>query len=529
VTDRAGGGQAAPHDGALRLVLGDQLSDQLSALNDINPEVDVVLMVEVRGEATYVRHHKQKIAMIFAAMRNHAGRLAAGGARVRYVRIDAPENTHSIVGELQRALGETGCKRVIITECGEWRLAEALKAFAATSAVPVEIREDHRFICSHQRFRGWAGDRRQLRMEYFYREMRRETGLLMDWTEPAGGQWNYDIENRKGLPRTLRPPARVRTPASPATREAIADVERLFPDHFGDLETFGWPTTPAEAEAILDDFLTTILPGFGEWQDAMATGEPWMWHGLISTALNIGLLDPLETCRRAEAAYREGRAPLNAVEGFIRQILGWREFVRGVYWLKMPEYGLRNALGADRQLPWFFWSGQTDMACVADTVETTRTNAYAHHIQRLMVTGNLAMLLGVDPDEVDDWYMTVFADAFEWVEMPNTRGMATFADGGIVGSKPYAASGAYINRMSDYCGGCRYDVKGKTGESACPFNRLYWGFLERNRSVLAGNARLAMPYRTLDGFGEDRRRALVAEAEAARLALGAVPKAASPR
>ena len=366
-------------------------------------------------------------------------------------------------------------------------------------------------------------------MVYFYREIRRETGLLMDGAQPVGGQWNYDAENRKRLPGGLRPPARARTVPNATTRDAIADVARLFPDHFGDLEGFGWPTTPAEAEAALDAFLADILPGFGDWQDAMAAGEPWMWHGLISASLNIGLLDSLETCRRAEAVYRAGRAPLNAVEGFIRQILGWREFVRGVYWLKMPEYGRRNALGADRALPGFFWSGETDMACVADAVTSTRRHAYAHHIQRLMVTGNLAMLLGVEPDAVDDWYLSVYADAFEWVEMPNTRGMATFADGGIVGSKPYAASGAYINRMSDSCGGCRYDVKGKTGAGACPFNRLYWGFLERNRGQLGGNARLAMPYRTLDGFGEDRRRALLADAEAARAALGATTRVqASP-
>lgn len=513
--------QEAPCGGAIRLVLGDQLSDSLSALDDIDVLNDVVLMAEVNEEATYVPHHKQKIALIFAAMRSHASRLAERGVVVRYVRVDAPDNSHSITGELLRALSETGCSRIIITECGEWRLANALEAFSASSPAPVEFRSDGRFICSHDRFRGWAGDRKQLRMEYFYREMRRETGLLMDGAAPEGGRWNYDAENRKGLPRGLRPPARARTVPNATTRSAIADVERLFQDHFGTLEDFGWPTTAAEAEAVLDDFLANILPDFGDWQDAMARGEPWMWHGLISSSLNIGLLDPLQTCRRAEAVYREGRAPLNAVEGFIRQILGWREFVRGVYWLKMPEYGLRNALGADRRLPEFFWSGRTDMACVADAVESTRVNAYAHHIQRLMVTGNLAMLLGVHPDEVDEWYMAVYADAYEWVEMPNTRGMATFADGGIVGSKPYAASGAYINRMSDYCGGCRYDVKGKSGDGACPFNRLYWGFLERNRTRLGGNARLAMPYRTLDGFGEDRRRALLADGEAARSQLGA--------
>jgi deoxyribodipyrimidine photolyase-related protein len=507
----------------LRLVLGDQLSDGLAGLSDLDADRDVILMAEVRDEATYVRHHKQKIALTFAAMRAHAARLAARGVTVRYVRIDAPGNSHSIVGELARAMAGGGFDRVVLTECGEVRLAEALTAFAKTAAVPVEIREDRRFICSHDRFRRWAADKRELRMEYFYREMRRETGLLMDGAEPEGGRWNYDTENRRKLAKGVRPPERLRTPPSAITRDAMADVARLYPDHFGDLEGFGWPVTVADAEAVLEDFLTRILPGFGDWQDAMAEGQPWMWHGLISTAINLGLLDPLEVCRRAEAVYAAGGAPLNAVEGFIRQILGWREFVRGIYWLKAPEYGRRNFLDADRALPWFFWSGETDMACVADVVATSRTNAYAHHIQRLMVTGNLAMMLGVDPDAVDDWYMTVYADAYEWVEMPNTRGMATFADGGIVGSKPYAASGAYINRMSDYCGACRYDVKGKSGDGACPFNRLYWGFLERNRGRLGDNIRLAMPYRTLDGFGEAKRAALLAEAEATRLALGATP------
>lgn len=514
--------------GTLRLVLGDQLSDSLAGLVDLDPARDVVLMAEVRDEATYVRHHKQKIALTFAAMRAHAARLDARGVTVRYVRIDAPENSHSIVGELQRAIVGGDFAGVVVTECGEWRLAQALEAFAAAAGLPVEIREDRRFICSHDRFRRWASNKRELRMEYFYREMRRETGLLMDGKEPVGGRWNYDVENRRKLTKGIRPPARLRTPPSTTTRGSIADVERLFPTHFGDLDGFGWPTTVEEAEAVLDDFLTRILPSFGDWQDAMAKGEPWMWHGLISTAMNLGLLDPLEVCRRAEAVYRAGAAPVNAVEGFIRQIIGWREFVRGIYWLKTPEYRQRNFLDADRSLPSFYWSGKTDMACVADVVETSRANAYAHHIQRLMVTGNLAMMLGVHPDAVDDWYLTVYADAYEWVEMPNTRGMATFADGGIVGSKPYAASGAYINRMSDYCAGCRYDVKARSGDAACPFNRLYWGFLERNRARLRDNIRLAMPYRTLDGFGETRRAELLAEAEATRLALGAVlPDASS--
>ena len=505
-------------------MLGDQLSDGLTALAGLDPDRDVVLMAEVRDEATYVRHHKQKIALIFAAMRSFALRLEARGVTVRYVRIDDSANSHSIVGELERALEDQPFGAVVITECGEWRLAEALAAFAKSTRATVEIRQDDRFICSHDRFRRWVSGKSSLRMEFFYREMRRETGILLDDGQPVGGKWNYDAENRKGLTRGVRPPARLRTPPDEVAHEAIADVARLFPDHFGDLEEFGWPTTTGQAEAVLADFLNNVLPNFGDWQDAMAMGEPWMWHGLISTSINLGLVDPLDVCRRAEAEYRAGRAPLNAVEGFIRQILGWREFVRGIYWLKVPEYRQRNFLDADRTLPWFYWSGETDMACVADVVAMTRTHAYAHHIQRLMVTGNLAMLLGVHPDEVDDWYMVVYADACEWVEMPNTRGMATFADGGIMGSKPYAASGAYIDRMSDYCGPCRYDVKAKTGENACPFNRLYWGFLERNQKRLRDNVRLAMPYRTLENFGPGRRAALLAEAEAARTMLGAVPR-----
>ncbi len=508
----------------LRLVLGDQLSDGLSALAGLDPARDVVLMAEVRAEATYVGHHKQKIALIFAAMRSFALRLESRGVTVRYVRIDEPANTHSIAGELERALEDQPFDGVVMTECGEWRLAEALAAFAKSTRLNVEIRQDDRFLCTHDRFRHWASGKSQLRMEFFYREMRRETGLLMDDGQPVGGQWNYDAENRKGLTKGVRPPERLRTAPDGVAVEAIADVVRLFPDHFGTLERFGWPTTHEQAEAVLDDFLRHILPRFGDWQDAMAEGEPWMWHGLISTSLNLGLLHPLDICRRAEAEFRAGRAPLNAVEGFIRQILGWREFVRGIYWLKVPEYRQRNFLDADRTLPGFYWSGETDMACVADAVASTRDHAYAHHIQRLMVTGNLAMLLGVHPDAVDDWYLSVYADAYEWVEMPNTRGMATFADGGIVGSKPYAASGAYIDRMSDHCGPCRYDVKAKTGENACPFNRLYWGFLERNYPRLRDNVRLAMPYRTLEKFGPERRAALLAEAEATRLQLGAVKR-----
>ena len=294
-----------------------------------------------------------------------------------------------------------------------------------------------------------------------------------------------------------------------------------FPNNFGTLAAFNYATTHEDAERVLGDFITRILPGFGDWQDAMVEGEPWLWHSYISAAMNLGLIDALDACRRAEAAYRAGSAPLNAVEGFIRQILGWREYVRGIYWLQGPDYKHTNALGADRKLPWFYWSGETEMACVADVVAVTRDHAYAHHIQRLMVTGMLALLLGVHPDEINNWYMVVYADAYEWVELPNTHGMATYADGGIVGSKPYAASGAYINRMSDYCGKCAYDVRERIGEKACPFNALYWDFLDRNEAVLGSNIRLAMPYKTLGRMPEADLTAIRTQAAATRERLGA--------
>lgn len=510
--------------GTLRLVLGDQISDgRLSSLRDLDSATDTVLFAEVRSETGYVRHHKKKIALIFAAMRGFAERLRSRGVRVRYTRFDDPENAGSIPGEIGRALAEGEYDRVVATESGEWRLNAALAEFARASNVPVEVRADDRFVCSRAEFEAWAAGRKQLRMEFFYREMRRKTGLLMDGDQPAGGQWNFDKENRKRPPKGLEPPYRKLVAPNPTTHEAMADVAAWFPEHFGDLDPFFYPTTPEEAESVFADFLEVSLPSFGDYQDFMKVGDPFLWHAIVSAAMNVGLLDPLEMCRRAEAEWRAGRAPLNAVEGFIRQIIGWREYVRGIYFLKMPEYGKRNALGADRNLPWFYWSGETNMACVRDVVDVTRRHAYAHHIQRLMVTGQLAMLLGCHPDQVDEWYLVVYADAYEWVEMPNTRGMATWADGGVMASKPYACSGSYINSMSDYCGRCAYDVKEKLGPKACPFNVLYWDFLIRNAKSLRDNQRLAMPYRTLERMDPERRTRIRAEAETLRLQFGATP------
>ena len=484
--------------GVLRLVLGDQLSPGLSSLEDAGPG-DVVLMAEVAEEATYVRHHKKKIAFLFAAMRHFAEELRSAGLRVRYVRLDDPGNQGSLRGEVARALeDDPSLSAVIVTKPGEWRLLQDMETWRDLMPVPVDLREDTRFIVPLTEFYAWAKGRKQLRMEFFYRDVRRKTGLLMDGDEPAGGQWNFDHDNRKRLPKSLVPPPRFLPPADAVTQDVIALVAERFPDHFGDLEPWVFATTRAGAEAARDHFISEILPGFGDWQDAMAKGEPWLWHSLLSIYINCGLLEPLDVCRRAEAEWREGRAPLNAVEGFIRQIIGWREYVRGIYWLKMPGYGQTNTLNAHRPLPDFYWTGDTGMRCMAEAIGQTKRHAYAHHIQRLMVTGNFALIAGLDPAEVNDWYLLVYADAYEWVELPNTHGMALHADGGLMASKPYAASGNYINKMSDYCSGCAYDVTAKTGPKACPFNFLYWDFIARNRESLSGNPRMALIYKALD-------------------------------
>lgn len=508
--------------GTLRLILGDQLTRDISALNGLDKVCDVVLLAEVREEGTYVRHHKQKIVLIFSAMRHFAEELRREGINVDYITLDDPENTGSLTGELARALKRHRLSRAVVTEPGEWRLRRAFLSWQRESGAALDMREDNRFLASHARFEAWAAGRKSFRMEFFYRELRRETGFLMEGDEPAGGQWNFDTENRKALPKGVTAPDRLRFQPDATMRDVMALVEREFPDHFGTLDQFGWPVTRAEAQRALSHFVEEALPSFGDYQDAMRAGAPFLFHSLISTSLNIGLLTPREVCLAAEEAWREGRVPINAAEGFIRQILGWREYVRGIYWLKMPDYAGTNFLDAREKLPDFYWTGDTRMRCISDVVKQTRDHAYSHHIQRLMVTGNFALLAGIDPKEIEEWYLAVYADAFDWVELPNTHGMAIFADGGLLASKPYAASGAYINRMSDFCGGCAYDPKARAGREPCPFNALYWAFLIRNQRLLSKNPRLAMPYRTLAGWGRQRQEDIMKEAGAiiSRMRLG---------
>ncbi len=451
----------------LRIVLGDQLTRGLSSLRDYVPG-DTVLMMEVAEETTYVKHHRQKLVLILSAMRHFADELRHHGFTVDYVKLDDPANTGSFTAEVQRAIARYTPSRVVATEPGEWRVREMMKGWGA------EILPDDRFFATPASFAAWARDRRQLRMEFFYRDMRRLSGLLMDGDAPVGGQWNFDHDNRKSLPKDANPPRRQRFEPEAITREVMELVAMRFPDHFGALEPFGWAVTRAGALEALDHFISACLPNFGDYQDAMKQGNAFLYHSVISPYLNIGLLTPREICDRAQEAWSRGDAPLNAVEGFIRQILGWREYIRGLYWLKMPDYAETNFLEARRPLPDFYWTGRTEMNCLAQAIGDTQRHAYAHHIQRLMVTGNFALLAGLDPKEVEQWYLLVYADAFEWVELPNTHGMALFADGGVMASKPYAASGAYIDRMSDYCAGCRFKPGVKLGPKACPFNYLLW-------------------------------------------------------
>jgi deoxyribodipyrimidine photolyase-related protein len=503
----------------LVLILGDQLTPAVAALRAADKARDVVVMAEVMGEGASVPHHPQKIALILAAMRKFAVELREQGWRVAYSRLDDPENAQTISGELLRRADEFGAVEVLATKPGEWRLVQMLQDLP----LPVSILEDDRFLCSGAEFAAWAEGRKQLRMEWFYRDMRRKTGLLMDGDKPAGGQWNLDHDNRKAAkPDLLRPKPQDFAP-DPVVEEVLDLVERRF-SHFGRLRPFRWATDRAGALAALADFVAFRLRRFGEEQDAMLEGEAFLSHSLLSPYLNLGLLGPMEVCRAVEEAWKAGRVPLAAAEGFIRQIIGWREYVRGIWELEGPAYLDCNALGHTRPLPSAYWGGETGMACVRAAVGQTRDLAYAHHIQRLMVTGNFALLAGVDPAKVHEWYLSVYIDAFEWVEAPNTLGMSQFADGGLLGSKPYVSSGAYIDRMSDHCGTCHYRVKEKTGERACPFNLLYWHFLDRHRERFRANPRMAQMYRVWEGMDEGHREKVLAGAEGvlARLDRGEV-------
>jgi len=505
----------------LVLVLGDQLDAGSAAFDGFDRAADAAWMAEVAEESEHVWSSKARIAIFLAAMRHFRDALRRRKIRVDYRRLDDPDNRGSFASELERAVEALHPQKLIVLEPGEWRVLESLKAAARRLGIELEVRDDRHFFASHADFDAHCEGRKQLRNEYFYREMRRRLGVLVDGGQPVGGQWNYDADNRLSFGRDG--PGDVPAPKSfrpdKTTREVIRLVRERFPRHPGTLDAFDWPVTARQAQAALDDFVEHRLAGFGPYEDAMWTGLPYVYHSRLSSAINLHLLDPRVAVDAALEAYGEGRAPLNSVEGVVRQLIGWREFIRGIYWRFMPDYEHRNAFGHDAPLPPLYWTGDTQMACLREVVGQTLSLGFAHHIQRLMVTGLFAMLFGVDPHEVHRWYLAVYVDAVEWVELPNVLGMSQFADGGLMSSKPYAASGKYIQRMSNYCDGCPYRPAERTGDAACPFTTLYWDFLMRHQKLLRRNRRMALQAKNVDRLDAAERRRVRKQADALRSRL----------
>ena len=506
----------------LVLVLGDQLNVDASAFDGFDPKRDAVWMAEVMEESTHVWSSKPRTAMFLAAMRHFALALRRLGRPLHYRWLDDPDNQGSLAAELSAAITRLRPERLILTAPGDWRVLQALRTVAAEAGLALELRDDRHFFCTVREFAAHARGRSSLRLEYFYRELRQRHGVLMEpgSERPLGGQWNFDAENREAFgaagPGWL--PGRSEFTPDALTREVIALVERRMAAHPGRLDSFAWPVTREQALQALTEFLSERLPLFGRYQDAMWPDQPWLYHSHLAAALNLKLLNPREVVAAAEAEYHAGRAPLACVEGFIRQILGWREYVRGVYWTQMPGYLEQNSLQADEDLPAWYWNGETEMVCLSTALRQTLDHGYAHHIQRLMVTGLFALLYGVAPKQIHAWYLAVYVDAVEWVELPNTLGMSQFIDGGLLASKPYIASGKYIQRMSSgsYCRGCRYDPGERTGVRACPFTTLYWDFLLRHEAMLSANPRMVMQVRNAKRLSKAEAAAIQKQAQALR-------------
>ncbi len=516
----------------LIIVLGDQLDDFSSAFDDFDPLQDVIWMNEVMEESTHVWSSKQRTTLFLSAMRHFAKSLQerstnSNAWQVDYTQLDDEENTGTLAGELSRAIERHKPAKLILTAPGDWRVLQAMRSVALQASLDLELRDDRHFYSTVRDFAAHAKGRKQLRLEYFYRELRHKTGLLMEGKNPVGGQWNFDADNRESFgkagPVNVPPPTRFAP--DPITEVVIDLVNTRLAAHPGVVAKsaagFGWPVTRGQALKALEAFIHQRLPLFGQYEDAMWGGEAWLYHSHLSSSLNLKLLNPREVLAAAEAAYERGHAPIEAVEGFVRQILGWREYVRGIYWTQMPSYLERNAQTAVQPLPAFYWTGKQtkngttepiQMKCLSDAITQTLEHGYAHHIQRLMVTGLYALLFGVHPKAVHDWYLAVYVDAVEWVELPNTLGMSQFADGGIMASKPYIASGKYIQRMSNHCKGCQYDPALSTGDKACPFTTLYWDYMIQHEAMLAKNPRMGMQLKNLGRLSAEQRSAISEQA-----------------
>lgn len=511
----------------LILVLGDQLDLESSAFDGFDPALDCVWMAEVEEESQHVWTSKQRIAVFLSAMRHFAKAIRHKNWPLHYTRLDAVNNFGSLGLQLEADLAQLRPSALVMAAPGDWRVLQSLYATAKKVNLQLDVREDRHFFSTVREFADHARGRKQVRLEYWYRALRLQHGLLMDAndpTAPEGGQWNFDADNRQSFGKTgpVNLPLPHRFAPDGLTQEVIALVNHRFANHPGTLNSFGWPVNRAQALQALQQFIEQRLPLFGLYEDAMWAGEPWLYHSLLSVALNLKLLNPREVVAAAEVAYRQGAAPLAATEGFIRQILGWREYVRGVYWTQMPSYVERNALDAQAALPAFYWTCDTDMACLRDALQQTLQHGYAHHIQRLMVTGLYALLFGVKPQAVHHWYLSVYVDAVEWVELPNTLGMSQYADGGLMASKPYVASGKYIQRMSNHCKGCRFDPAQSTGETACPYTTLYWDFLQRHETSLTKNPRMGMQLKNLARLDTASRQAIADQAQAHRAQVNAI-------
>ena len=492
----------------LCVILADQLNQEITSLNDFDKDIDEVLICELKKNFIDINHHKKKIVYQISSMRHFGKELDAQGFKTNYLKLDDPKNQNSYSTEISKLVQKKDIDRVIVTESSTHTEMKSIQGWQKIIGRKVEIRKNNLFICDTDEFEFWAQGRKELRLEFFYRMLRKKHDVLMDGNQPEGGAWNFDKKNRKPLAKNTSVPEKYACVIDDETQGVINLVNDEFSDHFGSTDDFIFAVTRNEALEALHRFIEERLICFGDYQDAMFAEDPWLFHSHLSMYLNNGLLKPKECIDLAEKAFYESKAPINSVEGFIRQILGWREYVRGLYWLKMPNYRILNELAAEVSLPSFYWDAETKMNCLKTSIENTRDNAYSHHIQRLMVLGNFALIAGIKPKEVNEWFLSVYADAYEWVELPNVSGMALFADGGIMASKPYASSGAYINRMSNYCKDCHYDVKEKIGKKACPFNYLYWNFLDRNREKLSSNPRLGLAYRNLNNMSEDQLSAV---------------------
>jgi len=497
----------------LRVVLGDQLNEKHSWWKD-DPSTYIVLMVESLSETNYVWHHIQKVVAFFLAMRHFAEKLEKKGIEVIYLKLNDDRNKQNFSDNIREILKVSSFDKWAYLLPDEYRLDKELKELSAELDLPFEVADTEHFLSERGDLSKHFKGKKTFMMESFYRMMRKKYDILMDGDEPVRGHWNFDKENRKSLPKDVKIPApkvfsrKVQEIVDMLEKKQVKTIGRIDPD------CFIWPVTREENLQMLDFFANELLDNFGNYQDAMKKGEWSLYHARISFGMNVKLIGPLEVIQKVEERWRinSKNVPLAAVEGFIRQILGWREYMRGVYWAKMPDYAELNFFGHSRKLPSWFWTGETKMQCLSQAINQSLDYAYAHHIQRLMITGNFALLAGIDPDEVDAWYLGIYIDAIEWVEITNTRGMSQYADGGLVGTKPYVSSANYIDKMSDYCSGCHYDKKKKVGDKACPFNSLYWNFYDRHRDKLEDNPRIGFVYPTLNKMKGDDRAELIEQA-----------------